>query len=430
MRNLFSLFTLATICILCITAACTGTSTNIGTDGDTDNITNPDGDTIYPDGDIDDVVVDGDFSEQAEVEQQDAEEEFDLSMCGVGDSEKPPMVVPVQKVYNGTKDPKLFGITDAQQLAMGALVYQAWNGSWTNFCTGTVVSQDVVLTAAHCMEDVPSASSIKFAIGQNVESPDILLNVKAFHSNPKYNKTSWVPAAHDNAVLILEDNVSETVPEMQTIPMNRDPLTNSLIGNMVQNGGYGSTIEEGENNTRRWWIEEQVASVNSGEFTVNGMGVGGVCFGDSGGPSFYDFGQGVKVIGTVSWGDESCSGIDHFSDIQYDMEWLSNYVEDEFACGSIDDVGKCNGNVVTWCDHGVLLERDCEETDEVCGENSDLKNRCIPDPCGGITMEGQCDEGNVAVWCEDGAIKMRHCEPCAQICEYSGEAFGYYCVDP
>jgi hypothetical protein len=48
------------------------------------------------------------------------------------------------------------------------------------------------------------------------------------------------------------------------------------------------------------------------------------------------------------------------------------------------------------------------------------------DACGGLDYLGRCN-GNVAEWCEDGEIQMQNCADSGQTCQYVDDRIGYAC---
>jgi hypothetical protein len=58
------------------------------------------------------------------------------------------------------------------------------------------------------------------------------------------------------------------------------------------------------------------------------------------------------------------------------------------GCGSLDYAGKCDGDLLAWCESGVKHEKDCSESGRTCAyQNSDIGYNCIAD--GGSTGGGQ-----------------------------------------
>ena len=260
-----------------------------------------------------------------------------LAACSSSKESEEPISTKVQKtpladkfsIYMGTSGPNLFKVPEPYQLAIGALLN---NGE--NFCTGTLIADDVVLSAGHCAIDIKTGelrpiSGMTFGFGKDMWNPTQKIAVKQiiphpdFYSNARYNDGTF--AKNDVALFILQEEASIHLPTVKPIPMNKSSLAD-LKGKAVQNVGYGAT-EENYYNTRRFWTIEEVTDVTSYDFTVNGKGKSSVCMGDSGGPSLYAIGDQIYVIGTVSWGSSSCVDNDHFALTNDNIQWINKTFE-------------------------------------------------------------------------------------------------------
>ncbi len=424
------IMSVALVVALFILSCNASTETSYGWDDDD----NDDDDKVQVDGDLE-VAGDGDNELQIDGDSDngvDGDVEDPLNMCGVGDFEKTPLVS--TKIYSGTAEPTLYNLLENQKKAIGALIGRNYN--WGNFCTATLIAPNVVLSAAHCVvgsffNPAPSPADVKFAIGRDAKTPDYTFQVVEIHSNPAYTGSGSDPAAHDQCVLILGESVTDKIPDIQVFPYNTEVLPSEFSTSQVQNVGYGATNNsDGDNNSKRWWVAEDVYSVSNGSFSVYGNGTHGVCFGDSGGPSLFLINNRVTVVGTVSWGDESCLDEDHFARTDADSAWLMQYAEPQTGCGDVDEIGQCDGAIARWCDNGSLIEVDCREQGMTCGLNSESQQyRCVEDPCLGLDHKGGCFPGDIAMWCDDGQLKQRKCIPCQQVCDWAGSGYGYYCVD-
>lgn len=291
------------------------------------------------------------------------------------------------RIVDGTEsfDPEVVALEEGQVLAIGAMLSRDWmGGGFSISCTATLVAERTVLTAAHCVRSwvgLARPGDLRFAVGRDAADPVHVFEIAEVHANPDY--TPWRRGAEqardDTAVLILAESAVEAVPEIRPIPVNRAPLPDGFLGSVVQNVGFGATDPRGGDNTLRWWTVEPVTAVSAFDYTVYGGGVSSVCFGDSGGPGLWTFPDGVvRVAGTVSWGDPSCVGYDHFARTDDNLDFLAPFVGPE-------------------------------------------------DPCGGLTWEGRC-EGTDAVWCVDGTTYRRDCAACGQTCGDAGPSLGFYCI--
>ncbi len=204
------------------------------------------------------------------------------------------------KVVNGLLVPTLFEMDARTQLAIGAFI----DSRGKPFCTGTLVSPHVVLTAAHC----GIAVGDRFAIGPTLESPAATAGVTDVATH-----AGWDSTVRDHALVRLDRDL-----DVQPIGVLTD-AARLAAGESVQGVGYGLIAPEADANLLRWWVVEPISAVSDGWFSVDGYGQRGLCKGDSGGPALL---PGPVIAGTVSQGAVSCVGEDLYSRI--DPGWVSS----------------------------------------------------------------------------------------------------------
>lgn len=467
----------ALLCISCGSKHSRFTPSDAGSDGDGDGDADGDGDGDS-DGDGD---GDGDSDGDGDID-------VDASLqCG---DEREPLDIPPEPIVNGqeTWDTDVVDLTEGQALAVGAVMSR--DGGWSNSCTATLIAPNLVLTAAHCVTDYWSGrdkppSQLRFAVGDDVSDAVYTFELDDVVSHPDYEAGWGGDARHDIGLLVLSENATSVVPEIQPIPANCEPLDSDLFtGQNVQNVGYGITEpwtgwDPPPDNSTKYWAVEEVIEITSYDFVVDGHGEAAVCSGDSGGPSLWTTPDGeIHVMGTVSWGDPSCVDLDHFARVDDSCDFIDGYLGD---CGSVTETGFCDdaratyceggtiievdcgdmgldcgedeeglmrcigltdpcdgetetgrcdeGGFAIWCENGELLREYCSDNDDeiVCGRDDEGNYRCIADSCGGVTWEGYCD-GTDAIWCAGGQVRIRNCAECDQACGWAEREGGYYCI--
>jgi V8-like Glu-specific endopeptidase len=335
---------------------------------------------------------------------------------------------PTTRIYNGVEYPELSCLTSNQILSIGALVSDFGDGL-ENYCTATLITDDAVLTAAHCLQDdwgsPLSTDEFFFVIGDDVLAPLATFEASDFWIHPDYND---LDAYHDLGVIVLNTPASVQVPEIEPLPINANPLGPEFVDRVVQNVGYGVTQDDWYNSIR-WWTTEPVVEIGDYEFVVFGNGVSSVCSGDSGGPSLYGRGTvAPHILGTVSWGDSSCVDYDYYCRVDANQAFLDPFVSEWDPCYGLDESGRCIGNIAQWCENGVLHQQCCADN---CLTDGMGHHRCTNEIhiCDEIDPQGRC-EGDMLIWCDEaGNIRRRFCNICENgTCGWVGGAVGFNCL--
>jgi V8-like Glu-specific endopeptidase len=204
------------------------------------------------------------------------------------------------------------------------------DGTWS-YCTGTLISPTVFLTAAHCRNGKAGTARVTFAshytqgtavyTGRYV--PDERYDAKADH--------------YDMAVVVFDS----PVPGVQ--PAHLPPA--GLLSQMRADGslkdakftpvGYGSlNPSKAKRKMRYTYTDTRSRTSISYQGLTNrwlklrlGTGDGGTCFGDSGGPNFLG-NTDLLVATTISGDDDACktTNYDYRLDSSPAREFLARFV--------------------------------------------------------------------------------------------------------
>ena len=227
------------------------------------------------------------------------------SLLGCAEEELAAYAAQAQAIYHGSREPTVVHLSSGQKLAIGFLA----DSSGQEFCTGTLIDRDVVITASHCTED-ETASQIRFGIG-DPQQPRALLAVAkvAEHSSL------------DAAILFLRDDAVTRVPSVAPLPFLRQALPRGMVGQNVEAAGYGATHDESRG---LYFVALTLIGIGQDEYDVDGHGQRGICFGDSGGPLLVSLDGNTVVAGVESWGDDSCMDQDHLTRLDLAAGWIDD----------------------------------------------------------------------------------------------------------
>jgi len=204
-----------------------------------------------------------------------------------------------------------------------ALVYRYAESAYSGqFCGGTLVGSEWVLTAAHCVDD-SSASSIDVVLGQHKLSVDDgeRISVTDIILSPDY-VNPFIGA--DLALLHLGRPSSQTVVTLDA-PAVTVPEERSLNATVV---GWGATDEDFDGSDVLRQVALPLVSLDTcraayyydtiaDEMLCAGYtkGAKSACYGDSGGPLLIpdETTKGWTQVGIVSWGRGGCSGFNNYN---------------------------------------------------------------------------------------------------------------------
>jgi V8-like Glu-specific endopeptidase len=191
---------------------------------------------------------------------------------------------------------------------VGALV-GTFNGQSYPYCSGTLISPTVFLTAAHC--DLGTGQV--FVTFDTKFSSKSRLYAGQYHADPLYNAAQDDP--HDIAVVVFDRPIRGITParlpaagQLDRLPVNQKFTAVGYGGQEPVNQPGGPVI--GYLDTREYAVSS-LNAVNPAWLRLSqnqATGDGGTCYGDSGGPNFLGAGAAETniVAATTITGDALC----------------------------------------------------------------------------------------------------------------------------
>ncbi|MBO9523898.1 MAG: trypsin-like serine protease [Nocardioidaceae bacterium] len=226
-------------------------------------------------------------------------------------------------------------------------------------CTATLVREDLLLTAAHCTDGVVGKMLVTFdseiwnsptpppvspfptadpAVGYTTaQLQDAGFESGDAHTHPNYSDFTDVRNWNDVGVVTLDEPVTDIEPAAIAGLNTLDGIkASNLSKTLFRAVGYGTEVRKPDAGPQkpapmsypliRRWVDMPGQKLTPQILQTNGndkdpRGTGGTCFGDSGGPVFY---QG-KIVAVTSYGlTQNCRYLGGYQrvDIAAAQDWL------------------------------------------------------------------------------------------------------------
>ena len=228
--------------------------------------------------------------------------------------------------------------TDAVTASTVSLVTN-YLGRARSFCTGTLISENLVLTATHCLQNMDT-KEFRIFFGETLPQSfdDVnMRNVKAAVTHPDYkfelDPIENVFTGFNDIGLVMLEGEAPSFAKPVAI-LNDTVLT---IGQKLLLAGYGLVNEvsvPAQKATGLNFVHVTIAKLFSNIIVTEQSNAQGACVGDSGGPAYLETENGLIVLGITRGPHNLARDCRHWGEYTYASRFKDHILESAQKMGA------------------------------------------------------------------------------------------------
>ncbi|SMF58144.1 S1 family peptidase [Pseudobacteriovorax antillogorgiicola] len=198
------------------------------------------------------------------------------------------------------------------------------------YCTGVLVDEDLVLTAAHCVEGT-SRATVSFGLGVDGTPVDEITGQTVAHPDFDAGSIGRVQVGSDIGMILLDEDAPSFMEPVAIATANEyqegDTVTLAGYGLLGYSGWwiFKSPIQNDGNRLRQTQTSISDITGDLITFDTPNNGTNSSCRGDSGGPMYISNGNSVRLIGVTSYGPGQCDqGSGVYTSVPFHLDWIAD----------------------------------------------------------------------------------------------------------